>query len=248
VNPSKATASSAPAARLVGRGFFARRDLATDFVLVLPVLLVYNLGLFLTGFRILNGVDFVTRYAVALLGFGGYLAFNAVAAIALVIGARSARRRSPLGEGLRPAALFPVLIESAVFALLMGGVIVTIMRAPFSLQLIASLGPVDRFVGSLGAGFFEEAVFRLGLLNLVYFVAERGLHIKSAPSWVIAIAVSSALFSMVHYVGFGADPFQVGSFVYRFLAGAYLAAVYKFRGFAVAVYTHAFYDLHVLLF
>jgi hypothetical protein len=229
------------------RALLANRDLGTDLILVLPVLIAYNVGLFLTGFHILNGVDFITRYAVALIGVPGYLLLNLVAALVLVVAARSARKSSsPLGR-LRPAAILPVLVEAAVFALLMGGVIVTLMRAPFRLQ-IATLGPADRFVGSLGAGFFEETVFRLGLLNLIYWVAARGLRIASIPAWVIAILGSSAAFSAVHYVGFGADPFALNSFVYRLLAGAYLAGVYRLRGFAVAVYTHAFYDLHVLLF
>ncbi len=235
------------AARPVGRGFFARRDLATDFVLVLPVLVAYNLGLLLTGFRAMNGVDFVTRSAVALVGLRGFLVVNAVAAVALVVAARGARRRSPLGQGLRPEAIVPMLVESLVLALFMGVAIIAVMRAPFRLQ-VAALGPADRFVGSLGAGFFEETVFRLGLLNLVFLVANRWLRITATPAWVAAFAIASALFSLVHYVGFGADRFEAATFVYRFLAGVYLAAVYRFRGFAVAVYTHALYDLHVLLF
>lgn len=226
-------------------GFFARRDPATDLVLALPVLIVYNLGLFLTGFTPMNGVDFVTRTLVGLLGVWGFFALNLGAAAALVVAARQARRAS--GSPLRPQALVPVLLEGLVFGLLMGTVILAVMRGPFSLQIVARLGPLERFVGSLGAGFFEEVVFRLLLFTGLAAGASHGLGLRPTAAVAIALCVSSATFSLVHYVGPGSDPFEVGSFTYRFLAGVYLGLVYRLRGFAVAVYAHAFYDVHVLV-
>ena len=62
---------------------------------------------------------------------------------------------------------------------------------------------------------------------------------------VIGLIVSSILFSLVHYLG--AEAFALNSFVYRALAGAVLVALYEWRGFAVAVYTHAIYDVYVLV-
>jgi hypothetical protein len=59
--------------------------------------------------------------------------------------------------------------------------------------------------------------------------------------------VSSALFSAAHHVGPLGDPLRLGVFTYRMLAGIVFGLIFWFRGFAVAVYTHALYDMYVML-
>jgi membrane protease YdiL (CAAX protease family) len=63
----------------------------------------------------------------------------------------------------------------------------------------------------------------------------------------VALIVSSVLFSAMHHIPPYGDPLQLGVFVFRILAGCFFGLVYWFRGFAVAVYTHALYDIYVLL-
>jgi membrane protease YdiL (CAAX protease family) len=55
--------------------------------------------------------------------------------------------------------------------------------------------------------------------------------------------VSAVLFSAVHYVGSFGDPLALGTFVFRVLAGLFFTALYRWRGFAVAVWCHAIYDV-----
>ena len=64
------------------------------------------------------------------------------------------------------------------------------------------------------------------------------------------IAYSNAcavLFSGMHYLGPLGDPFQMKSFVARMVLGLALTLVYAMRGFAAAVWTHALYDVWVLV-
>jgi len=68
---------------------------------------------------------------------------------------------------------------------------------------------------------------------------------RDSAAWLAAIG-SAVVFSAFHYVGSLADPFTWNSFVFRAMAGLVLAGLYVARGFAVAVYTHAFYDLFLL--
>jgi membrane protease YdiL (CAAX protease family) len=106
------------------------------------------------------------------------------------------------------------------------------------------LGPLERLVMSAGAGFYEELVFRVGLFGgLAHLFTRRG--VPALRAGLAAAAVSALLFSAVHYVGALGDSFSLGSFVFRALSGLYLAALYRFRGFAVAVYAHALYDVGV---
>ena len=62
----------------------------------------------------------------------------------------------------------------------------------------------------------------------------------------MAVFVSSLLFSLAHYVG--PEQFGMFSFVFRLLAGALFCGLFLARGFAVAVYTHAIYDIYVMVF
>ena len=61
-----------------------------------------------------------------------------------------------------------------------------------------------------------------------------------------AIVLSALLFSLVHYVGSMGDPFTLSSFLYRFIFGLLLNGIYVWRGFGIAAWTHALYDLMVL--
>jgi hypothetical protein len=114
---------------------------------------------------------------------------------------------------------------------------------------------------SLGAGFYEELAFRVALFGLgakilVWFVARQELGlVRSGPplsltavmvmvSWAL---VSAAAFSGVHYLGALGEPFEARSFVARSVLGLALTLVYATRGFAAAVWTHALYDVWVLV-
>jgi membrane protease YdiL (CAAX protease family) len=100
---------------------------------------------------------------------------------------------------------------------------------------------------SIGAGLYEELVFRLILMGGMFWAGVRGLN---WPGWLSAIAallISSLAFSAVHHVGSLGEPFVLGVFMFRFFAGIVLAVIFYARGFAVAVYTHAIYDVIVLV-
>jgi hypothetical protein len=51
----------------------------------------------------------------------------------------------------------------------------------------------------------------------------------------------------MHHIPPYGDPLHVGVFVFRALAGCFFGLIYWSRGFAIAVYTHALYDIYVLL-
>ena len=47
----------------------------------------------------------------------------------------------------------------------------------------------------------------------------------------------------MHHIPPYGDPLHLGVFMFRVLAGACFGLLFWFRGFAIAVYTHALYDL-----
>jgi membrane protease YdiL (CAAX protease family) len=225
------------------------RNLLTSLVLVFPLFLIYQVGVLFT-LPVLNGADFLTVFLFHHLGLtaGAYLAYTAAVAVAFVVAVVVLRRK----QRFDPKLILPVLIESAIYALTMGSLIVFVMTkvlhvSPRLAGGIASQGLGTRFVMSLGAGVWEETIFRLGIMTGVAILLERVLGLGRWVAVAVALIVSSVLFSAMHHIPPYGDPLQIGIFVFRVLAGCFFGLVYWFRGFAIAVYTHALYDIYVLL-
>ncbi|MGE0710102.1 MAG: CPBP family glutamic-type intramembrane protease [Planctomycetota bacterium] len=235
----------AEGARPIPQGYLEQsRDPLNSLVLCLPILLVYELGLFVSRGDTLNGVDFITVFLLRHWGTEGLLAFNAGLLLTCLIAVAALRR----GQRLHPQIVFPILLESAAYALLMGSVIVLVMQRVLHLAAAPPPPPSlsHRVFISLGAGFHEELVFRVGIFGGVLWSLRRLLPGgNKAAAFVVALVVSSTLFSLAHYAG--AEQFQLRSFVFRLLAGALLCGLFATRGFAVAVYTHTLYDIWVLI-
>ncbi|MDH5753495.1 MAG: CPBP family glutamic-type intramembrane protease, partial [Deltaproteobacteria bacterium] len=71
---------------------------------------------------------------------------------------------------------------------------------------------------------------------------------RRALAALAAVILSALLFSWVHYIGPFGDPLELSSFMFRFIAGLLFSGLYYWRGFAVTAYTHALYDIRVILF
>ena len=95
---------------------------------------------------------------------------------------------------------------------------------------------------SLGAGVYEELVFRAILLQSL-FMLFRNTSLDPWIGRIIALILSSLVFAGVHYIGEFGDVFNILTFVARFTGGMILGTLYFFRGFAITSYTHAFYDI-----
>ncbi|MCA9654031.1 MAG: CPBP family intramembrane metalloprotease [Myxococcales bacterium] len=220
-----------------------RLDGLSSAILVFPLFLIYQLGIL--GGRGQNGVDFVTRALIRvserdLSNYLIILAVMLVAYAAVVILLRHTGRFSP-------RAFLPMVVESSFYALVMGSIILFIMSRVAGLVPGLAIGDnsaLDVVVISAGAGFHEELIFRVILMGGLAWLLT-GLT-GPRRAWVLALVLSSLLFSLAHHLGPVGEPFAFAPFVYRTLAGAFFATVYQVRGFAVAAWTHAIYDVYVL--
>jgi hypothetical protein len=207
--------------------------------------LVYQLGI-LTS-RGINGVDFITTALVELSerDLGNYL----IVLTGLLIGYAAILVLLRQRETFSPRAFVPVLAESTFYALTMGTLIIFAMSQfmDFVPGLAAGAhgrrGPVDIVVISAGAGLHEELVFRLiGVGGLSWLLT--GVT-GEKRAFLAALLLSSLTFSLAHHIGPHGEAFAFDAFVYRSLAGVFFALVYQIRGFAVAAWTHALYDVYV---
>ena len=219
-----------------------RPDPLTSLVLSLPLFVVYHVGILFTRGR--NGVDFVTNVFTSLARHSTplYLGVVALVAVGIVVTAITLGRK----QRVAPAAFVPLLLESAVWAVLLTVVVGSATARIFGAQIgPQDLGPVDQLVLSCGAGVHEELVFRVALFGGGTAILKRWPLFPAVLAMPVALVVSSVLFSLVHYLG--GEPFRLVSFVFRFLMGVGLALIYRYRGYAVASWSHALYDVFVFL-
>ncbi|HVP12603.1 MAG TPA: CPBP family glutamic-type intramembrane protease [Phycisphaerae bacterium] len=109
--------------------------------------------------------------------------------------------------------------------------------------LVPGTSAFDNLLLSVGAGIYEELVFRLIIVTLLTVLLIDIGGLKQTPGIALTVILSSLMFAAHHYAPVGADGWSSSEFAFRAAAGAYLAAVFVVRGFGLAVGCHVFYDI-----
>lgn len=226
-----------------------------DLALTLPIFIIYHLGV--VWMDVQNAADIVTRELKNLASSS----LPAYSGLTLAIGLVFAAVLLVLGRGhtLRWQRFALVALEGVLYAVAMRLVASYVVG---KVNLIGGMGeqsaaPIEASPGfftavvlSLGAGLYEEIAFRVGLYGLGRRVllammpeALPGQRLLASLGWA---AVCAAVFSGWHYFGQFGEPFELRSFVFRWVCGLVFTLIYVFRGFAPVVWTHALYDIWVL--
>jgi membrane protease YdiL (CAAX protease family) len=100
---------------------------------------------------------------------------------------------------------------------------------------------------SVGAGVYEELFFRLLLLGGGALVLQRLFEFGRVVSLVLMLLISSLAFSATHHVGSMGEPFDSFVFTFRAVCGLGLGILYVARGLGIAAWTHAIYNIMVLV-
>lgn len=245
-------------------------------VFLLPFIVFYELGTVLINTDLLDQsqvrvVTFVwLQRALEYIGLGGKFAWvmPPLFVVVVLIGLQTASRKS---WRFYFDDIGPMFIECAVLAvpLIVLSLLLNSSRTvppqtsayldlsgktvPFGVPLASSIsaGPsvLADIVTGVGAGIYEELVFRLILICLLMMLFQDVLRFGHSHSIVFSIIVSAALFSAHHHIvildgrlGFLA-PINLTVFIFRTVAGVYFAVLYAMRGFGITAGTHACYDI-----
>jgi membrane protease YdiL (CAAX protease family) len=100
-------------------------------------------------------------------------------------------------------------------------------------------------VFGIGAGIYEELLFRLIAIALIHAVLVDLLALPHRVGAAGAILLSSIAFALYHFPTW--SEVRLDLFIAYAVAGLYLAAASLVRGFGVAAGTHAFYDAFAVL-
>lgn len=223
---------------------------------VLPMILLYEFGVIALGSTaIRNGADVWLRRLLSWIGFGQYFLLP-VLVIAILL-AWHHTRQDPWKIELRIVRW--MWLESIAFGSLL--LAIAFIVGGYLAQLPSTSGSttqvIARMIGYLGAGLYEELMFRLLLYSATYGLL-CAARLRAAAATFAAVVITSLLFAAAHYrfdfevLGYRfhshvGDYFAWKSFIFRTLAGGYFAILFAYRGFGIAVGAHAIYDVLVAL-
>lgn len=230
-----------------------------SLLFALPLMIIYQLLTLLVppgpgGVDIRNGADVLLQavfvwiagawgprlFMLCLIGVGAWLIAKDI--------------RTHPGK-LSPTVLGGMLLESLLLSLVFGvvvsGLTVAVLGAPpppLALGLTQErLGRGTLLMLSIGAGIYEELLFRVVLVGLLAWGAHKLLGLQALVAGVAATVLGALIFSAFHYIGPFGDRFDTFSFVFRTIAGLFFSALYLTRGFGITAWTHALYDVFLLL-
>ncbi len=249
--------------------WFETRRPFCNLVFLLPLLLAYELGVLAIGgtdsdaFR--NGADAWMRQFLLRMGIDLLWLLPTSLVGALLLWQWVSRQPWRMSWDTLGGMIAESLLFAFALILLGQGVDSCFRQTPTNLLAIEGPGWFNsiliRSVTFLGAGIYEEFLFRLCLIPITY-AAFRALLVPHRWSVGATIVLTSVVFSLAHYLGTPDQGYSLSmladavikvqstrtlwfSFVFRTLAGMFFAALFFLRGFGITVGAHAAYDVIV---
>jgi hypothetical protein len=222
-----------------------------------PLLVIYELLAFtlshgeVTGVR--NGADVLLKSLFLTFGGrGGLLIFGVLlvgggAALAWRDYRRAGQIRIGYFAGMAMESLLYALtfgmVASALTALILPGLSMVSSGGEAGPTAVAQWTLPTQLMISLGAGIYEELLFRVILVTLLAWLVRAGFGWTSLRANLFAVCTGAIVFSVFHYVGPYGDHWNVASFTFRAVAGLLFSGLYVLRGFGITAWTHALYDV-----
>jgi membrane protease YdiL (CAAX protease family) len=242
---SEGRSASGNPARSLPVGYFAQSELPLpSLALLLPLLVLYEVGTRhftsnalagtehrIIAFKLMQ--DFFNLFGAS----GRYLPALAIVGILL---AWHIARNDPWR--VKPGTLVGMALEGSFLGLPLLAV------GLLGLRYLAAAGGTPDWRGmivlSIGAGIYEELVFRLIAFTVLHLLLVDLLNIPKFWAALATVLAASLLFSLYHYLS--DEPFDWRIFVFRTFAGIYFGIVFLFRGFGITACSHASYDVCVV--
>lgn len=212
-----------------------------SLVFLLPLIVFYELGSWHAKERVI-AFDFVWRF-LELFGPVGALA-PSLAVVVILLATHFASREPFRVRWPRVALMY---LEAAALAMPLLLMVRLLNSGALAGGSGTSDGLLDQIALSVGAGIYEELVFRLVMISLIVMIGVDILRLDRAGVAAFAVIASSLFFAAHHHPPIGNDPFSAGAFAFRTAAGMYLAGIFWFRGYGPAAGCHAAYNIMIVV-
>jgi hypothetical protein len=237
--------ASAEARRLRGRYTREVRRPLHCLLFVAPLVLLYELGALVTGTQGSPARGLLAHSAISglLVWFG--LSGAWVPPVAF-LGAMLVWQRVARDPWRVQGWVLTGMVGESLVLMLPLAVLAGFFWSPRAVGLGAGL--LAQLSSALGAGAYEELVFRLLLVSGLRWLCVKLLRLWRPLATGVAIALAAFAFALCHFEPIGADAFAWRSFWFRAVAGVYLGVVFAGRGLGVATGCHVTHNvLRVLL-
>jgi hypothetical protein len=220
------------------RGLLARPLEALVFLL--PLIVIYEIVSITRGQDRVIAFDLLRRF-FELFGHVGMWA-PGLAVIAILLATHVASGEKWAIRWSRVAWMYVEVVALATPLLVLNWTVRLTVEPDIPGGLIEDIGM------GIGAGVYEELVFRLLLISFVVMLGEDLLRLGRTSVTATAIALSSLAFAAHHHHPIGVEPFEPTAFAFRAVAGAYLAIIFWYRGYGSAAGCHAAYNVALACF
>ncbi|HEY8665867.1 MAG TPA: CPBP family intramembrane glutamic endopeptidase [Tepidisphaeraceae bacterium] len=231
---TRAAASTDAPPRILHAGYLERSQLPlTSLVFLLPLVIVYEILIRRYGMEIV-AASLLQRFFLFFGATGRYL--PAFSLVGILLTWHIARNDS---WQLKFGTFFGMAVES--IALVLPIILLNALAA--RIPLAATEGSAAKpLVMALGAGIYEELVFRLIAFTFLNLLLLDVLKLRKWLGYLLIVLISGLLFGAYHYLGLG-EVFDGRKFAFRVLAGIYFGTIFLFRGFGITAGTHTAYDI-----
>lgn len=100
---------------------------------------------------------------------------------------------------------------------------------------------------AVGAGLYEELLFRFIGVAFLHFMLRDVARLKEGIAATIAVVGAAIAFALYHHTRLGTGDLDWPRMLFLTAAGLYFGMLYILRGFGIVVGTHAIYDVLVLV-
>ncbi|MBN1942711.1 MAG: CPBP family intramembrane metalloprotease [Phycisphaerae bacterium] len=210
-----------------------------QLLVIAPLLVIFQLGAMHWGSSLL--VPHYLRYVFLQMGVTGPF-LSAGLVVAVLLGQHLTRNDPWRVNGWVAGG---IVVESALWSVpLLGLSWITRDFTPAAIRQDLLRGVVE----AVGAGVYEEFLFRLVLLSVLMMVFVDLLGLRKETFGVVAVVLAGVAFAALHFSPGqwqGEAPLPWGRFVFLSVAGVWWGVLFVWRGFATAVCSHVWWDLFV---
>ena len=230
-------------------------------VFLLPLVVAYEIGLALllrSGEGVLTNkahetlLRFFDAFGIAATG-GLYLGGAAIVVVLLIwhVLDRDPWRIDPVTPALMAIESLVLTIPLVILGVVIGGspdavVPAAVNSGPSAAPDLATMSISSKLAISIGAGLYEELLFRMLLIALLHTLLVDVAKMSSMQGFGIAIVISAAAFTWYHPLRDPTGAISLRRIGFYALAGLYFGGVYVLRGFGIVVGVHALYDIIVV--
>ncbi len=229
--------------------FQLTRTATYSFLIALPLFIAYEVLIVFANNGEFNqvrvGAEVWMKRILTGLGGNGLIGLG-IAVLVVGIGVILYERKKKIPIHGRYFGL--MILESIGYAVVLGILVGSTVGALFNITApqVSEMDFGMQLALSLGAGLYEELLFRVILVGGLFWVLAALVKGKNV-AYILAAVIGALLFSWVHYIGALGDAFTLSSFTFRFLFGLALNALFLARGFGIAAWTHALYDVTIAI-